>query len=196
MKILIVTVLAIIFGLPAAAFSCDRFIAFSDEQASEILAKLETLDGRDYATVFEFNRLLCAERKILRDTARQAGRQSSNTAIRSTALQNTLFEKDVINLEVMSKENMTDEEVLFLKTTPIISYPVMFVDREKGCISLQDGRQCRAVHILSVSGSEVDLRYNRQVAKMRLTEEGKLEGIWSNGDGRKPVSVSVEIRLD
>lgn len=196
MKRLLAAVLLTVFGFPTVALSCEEFIAFSDEQASEILGKIKTLDAGDMSTVFAFDRLLCAERKILRDSARQAGMQSNIAAIRSRALQSALFEKDVLNLNVMSKENMTDEEVKFLNTTPLISYHVRFIDPEKGCISLYDNRECDPRYVVSVSGSEVDLRYSNQVAKLRLAEKGELKGMWSNGDRNKPISVPVEIRLD
>lgn len=184
------------FLAPSSVFACEELIDFNDEEATILIEKVRTLERSDFSTSLEFNRLLCAKRKIVRDSARQVGMQSNISAIRSVALQSALFEKDVLNLTVLQKENMTKEEVDFYNKNPLINYSVMFVDVDKGCMSLHARKECNASYLLSVSGSEVDLRYNRQKAKLRLTDEGELRGVWTNGEPKQPVSMPVEIRLD
>ena len=112
------------------------------------------------------------------------------------ALQSSLFEKDLINLTVLPKENMSEDERDFFQKNPLISYRVVAVDSEKGCLSIYNKNKCDPRYLLSISGSEVDVRYGSEVGKLRLTDQGQLRGIWSNGDQNRPVSVPVELRLD
>jgi hypothetical protein len=195
MKTLLGIVVAVFVFFPSSSFACDEYIDFSDEQAVQLLGKLKTLDQGNHQAIFEFDRLLCAKRKILRDSARQAGRQASIPAIRSRALQSTLFEKDVLNFVVLTKENMTKAEQEFRKNSPLITYRVTHIDREKGCMGIRY-RDCRPDYLLSVTGSEVDLNSDRARAKLRLAEDGNLRGLWSNGNSNAPISMPVELRLD
>lgn len=201
MRFLWSVVTILLLGFSSAGFACQEKISFSDVEVIELLEKVKSLKKNNVRIALEFNRLLCAQRRIVRDSARQVGMQSSVSAIRSMALQSALFEKDVINFTVLPKEDMTDREREFLKKHPVISYPVTFVNDNKACIGLKYDDKCYSDYLVSVSGSEVDLRYRKvpqvQRAKLRLTEEGKLRGIWSNGgSNEEAISVRVEIRLD
>lgn len=188
---------ALLLAIPGTmARACDTPIEFDDAEATALLQEVSTASESDFAAVLEFNRLLCAQRKIIRDLARQEGAKSDIPAIRAATLDSAIFEKDVLNLQVVPEERMTERQKEFLQTNPLISYDVEFRDMSKGCISLYDKNKCNPSYMASTSGSELDLVYDYIRSKLRLEEDGVLRGIWSNGSVNDPVSVRVELRLD
>lgn len=185
------------FLIPASpALACEEYIAFGSERVASLIEKLKKLDESDFTVTQEFDLLICAEQKIVRDHVRRAGLRSKVTEIKSLALQSSVFEKDVILLSVVEKEGMTKREIEFFRQTPLIEYDVEYVDHRRGCLSLGNSKKCKPKRLLSVSGSEVDIHYYDQKAKLRLAEDGVLRGVWTDGRSQAPIQMNVELRLD
>ncbi|MEM9795838.1 MAG: hypothetical protein AAF919_05080 [Pseudomonadota bacterium] len=181
---------------PAATLACQDPIAFPEEEAIALLEAIQAGDDLGLQAQFDYDRLLCADSQFLRDQARAIGRTSGIEAIQGAAIRSAIFEKDVLNLTILPAEGMSDAAIEMMDRSPIISYQVRFVDRGKGCLSFYQDDHCAANHLASLSGTEMDLRADSNVAKLRLTEDGRMVGIWANGNVNAPIRQQVELRLD
>ena len=199
MKRLILTVAFCFFAPSLPLLACEKFIEFSDGEAIALLNDVKAATPDDFTIAFDYQRLLCADRKLVRDMARGVGSKPDvPTAMRAAALDSAILEKDVINLTVLPEDGMSDRQKEFLAKNPIISYRVYSKLPALGCISLSRGKKehCDPSYLISLSGTEFDLRRDRHIAKLRLEEDGVMRGKWSNGNTNNPVSMRVELRLD
>lgn len=181
------------------AIACEEFIEFSDGEVTALLNDVKSASPDDFTIMFDYQRLLCADRKLVRDMARGVGSKPDlPAAMRAAALDSAILEKDIINLTVLPEDGMTERQKDFLAKNPIISYRVYSKIPSQGCISLSRTKRdhCDPSYLISLSGTELDLRQDRQIAKLRLEKDGVMRGRWNNGNVNDPVAMRVELRLD
>ncbi|KIT16980.1 hypothetical protein [Jannaschia aquimarina] len=181
---------------PLPALACEEPIDFPPDEAIVLLEEIRDGADLDLRAQFDYQRLLCADDQFIRDQARAIGRASEVEAIRAAAIRSAIFEKDVLNLTILPADGMSDAAIAMMEANPIISYQVAFVDRAAGCVSLNETARCNPTYLASLSGTEMDLKFNKAVAKLRLTDNGRMVGVWSNGESLGAITQQVELRLD
>lgn len=193
----IALICAICIYLPAAS-ACEKLIPFSDEQIERIQAQIANAKEFDLKAVMEYGKLVCAERPFVREFARRIGLASPNGSIRSQAVLGAVMDKEIIVLQVAVTEDLNKDQIAFAQKNPLISYKVVFRDRENACASIHysnSSKQCEPGYSVSVVGEQMDLRYDNQVATLRLGKNNTMSGTWAD-TGNSKISVPVTMALD
>lgn len=188
-----------LFPLKVAAKDLDinELLAAIDERSGQYDQLIEILQGPDPSRALAaFDVMLATNDKTLRETAIAAAFSATDERLRARALWETLMQKDSVTLSIDTAE-LDDEASSALDNWigAISNWAVFARFPDTQCLNLYRGSACEEKYHMSVSGLQVDLRYQGVFeARVSLNSESILVGEVTNPNGKAVFPVSIQLR--
>lgn len=196
LRTLLLIAIAVWWG-SSCAEACDDFVEISTEQMKLLRDKLVEEQADPLDKLYAFENLSCSDNPTVRAFAvKTALEKSSDPLLRQQVMLEALLQKTRLDIELSgdSKSPAGDKDFIG-DNAGVWSRSVVFTNREKGCISVYDGRSCASSGQLVVKGDMAELTAGNLVGTFRLTDQNELVGFVRAYPSPKYGRIPAVIRL-
>ncbi len=162
------------------AIACETYVAVDTAQAKELLKVMADAAADPLDKLAAFETLACSDKPAIRDHALRNGLGlSTDDLTRGQILAEILYSKGRFKL-ALDKKGVSDKGALdFINSASgSILYPNRYIDRTRGCISLQDDGACRQREYLVLRGTSIEFDFSNQAltGTFALGDDNRLLG--------------------